>query len=1000
MQPIAIDHYWKLLADSRLLSASQFAECQDDFAQLRGVGAANAVLLAEWLISEKHAITRYQADVLLKGRPGPFTYSDFLVRDVILKGRLRGCFRAVHRPTNYPVLLVFFGDDRPGDAASWSATLSTAMQNFGLDAPHLATSHEVADLGLFRFAVMDDLAGNFVSDLLQAGRLTTDKAFAVAYDVAQALVTLHATGQRHGDVRPENILVAEDGSTRLLHFPLARKNYVARPPLDAHTADYAAPELNPQVPDPTPATDVYALGCTLYQMLSGRPPFAGEPSAVPQKVTRHATEALAPLNESDAVNQIVSYMTAKDAGYRYADASTLVAALQPFIRADRPQALVPTSQARLAYQEIASRRRAAVAAAAAAAAAQATAAAMTAPSIPAPPVFASTTAGGPEIISPEGGTLPDGQRSFGLAPVNPLTGEAVTSPQAIGVGSHRAPTSWLKRQRWIVASMAVMASLLLLLAFASSGPDETEKGKAASTDGGTNNVTGGSEGGSSGGTDGDDSTPANLADDQSKKPSDDAIREDVIADDGKTLWESPTDGEPPDLRFMPTAPQVVLLLRTSELFPDGIQSQLLAAMGPSGRWFAEWVKFETSFALEEIKRLDIALYPPEAGRLQYCTITYLNEAWPIDVLLERWASPVAEQYADGTYFRRGQRAYYLPQGRTNVFTSGSVKQIHDVIDTVEEAAWLSKPIEKLRRRADGQRHVNIFFAPNFVHSNRESMYPGQLSPLHEVVSWLLDSSEDLQAGLLSAHLGPRLFLELRLFCPQHVRPEVIATKLHRRFGQASGRLSAHFFSLTVSPYSQPVLASVPGMLHAIHKYTRHDRDQPKGQQAVLRSYLPPGAALHLVAATDLALLETAGTIGGDTTTPFPEPAEDPLKKLTSLVFDRNNLESALQILSDDIGLKIEILGSDLQLEGITKNQSFGIELRDVSAEKILTEIMLRANPTKVAGPSDPELKILYVVKEKHVNGKDVIWVTTRAAAAKRGDELPPQFVNGVVQKME
>ena len=85
-----------------------------------------------------------------------------------------------------------------------------------------------------------------------------------------------------------------------------------------------------------------------------------------------------------------------------------------------------------------------------------------------------------------------------------------------------------------------------------------------------------------------------------------------------------------------------------------------------------------------------------------------------------------------------------------------------------------------------------------------------------------------------------------------------------------------------------------------------------------------------------------------------------LEHVTTLIFARETLEKALQLLGDDIGVKVEILGGDLQLEGITKNQSFGLDERNRPAGEILRKIMLQANP---------DGKLVYIVKPRVPGGR-------------------------------
>src|SRR5262249_17113838 len=88
-------------------------------------------------------------------------------------------------------------------------------------------------------------------------------------------------------------------------------------------------------------------------------------------------------------------------------------------------------------------------------------------------------------------------------------------------------------------------------------------------------------------------------------------------------------------------------------------------------------------------------------------------------------------------------------------------------------------------------------------------------------------------------------------------------------------------------------------------------------------------------------------------------------------------------LGDDIHVKVQILGGDLQLEGITKNQPIrDLDEKNKPAEEILRTIMRKAN-------SDG--KLVYVVKPPPSGGEEELLITTRAAATKRGDKLPPEL---------
>ncbi len=183
------------------------------------------------------------------------------------------------------------------------------------------------------------------------------------------------------------------------------------------------------------------------------------------------------------------------------------------------------------------------------------------------------------------------------------------------------------------------------------------------------------------------------------------------------------------------------------------------------------------------------------------------------------------------------------------------------------------------------------------------------------------------------------------------------------------------------------------MVEQVERFTTVGFD---GKQTVLRVYLPAVAAHNLALGTHLALLENPrdGQAGrrrveasrtsrrGRTSHSGRADGGRPVAAKISLVFASGTLDKALQSLGEEIGLPVVILGADLQLEGITKNQSFALAERDQPAVEILRKIMLRANP---------DGKLVYVVKLKEGGTEETLYITTRAAAAKRGDTLPPDL---------
>src|SRR5262249_9029888 len=103
------------------------------------------------------------------------------------------------------------------------------------------------------------------------------KLRAALRQVAEALGALHAAGQVHRDVKPTNVLVTEQGRAVLLDFGLAAEHGdPTAAGLIEGTIEYMAPEQAAGAPARAPA-DLYAVGAVLYEALTGRPPFTGDP---------------------------------------------------------------------------------------------------------------------------------------------------------------------------------------------------------------------------------------------------------------------------------------------------------------------------------------------------------------------------------------------------------------------------------------------------------------------------------------------------------------------------------------------------------------------------------------------------------------------------------------------------------------------------------------------------------------------------------------------------
>ncbi|TMK39404.1 MAG: serine/threonine protein kinase [Actinobacteria bacterium] len=143
--------------------------------------------------------------------------------------------------------------------------------------PHLVALLEVASYDGRPCLAMQYLTGRSLEDRLHAGPLGLAEAVTVCRQVAAGLDTLHAAGLVHRDIKSANVVVDEGGSATLTDFGLARGegySWLTQPGQVMGTIDYMAPELI-MGERATPRSDVYSLGCVVWECLAGRRPFAG-----------------------------------------------------------------------------------------------------------------------------------------------------------------------------------------------------------------------------------------------------------------------------------------------------------------------------------------------------------------------------------------------------------------------------------------------------------------------------------------------------------------------------------------------------------------------------------------------------------------------------------------------------------------------------------------------------------------------------------------------------
>jgi hypothetical protein len=463
---------------------------------------------------------------------------------------------------------------------------------------------------------------------------------------------------------------------------------------------------------------------------------------------------------------------------------------------------------------------------------------------------------------------------------------------------------------------------------------------------------------------------------------------------GELLWVSPTDGAPISLAYAPAGTQCLVYLRPAAALATPNGERLLAALGPWGQNSVAELRSMLGTDLHEVESLLLAIVPTAKGGLEISVRADLKAALSDDELARRFPSSQSKRHGEQSYFVVGDRASFVPakakDRKTRVVCPAPLAE--ELIDSAGEPPSLVRDVEALVDHTDADRTATLIIAPKFLEAGGNEMLAGEAKPVKEALHWLIGN--DAAAVALSADLGDNFFLELRAAPALNVPSRRLALKLRDQIAAAPNAVEDLIASANWPPYGRRVLTRFPSMLRTMAQFTRAGDDD---HQALLRCYLPAAAGHNLVMATELLLTQPRSAEVTSTTPTTSAPAalsiEDRLAKKTSLVFTKDSLERALEMLADDTGLSITIEGKDLQLDGITKNQSLAMDLRDAPAGDILVEILRRANPDRTAtGPDDPRQKLVYVVQPGEGAAAGRIIVTTRAASARRGERLPAAFL--------
>ena len=294
------------------------------------------------LLEKKGLVTAWHNEKLLAGKYKGFFLGKHKLLGHIGTGGMSSVYLAEHVRMGDRRAIKVLPKSRVSDATYLARFQLEAKAIASLSHKNIVRAYDIDNEGDVHYIVMEYVDGLDLQQLVKRdGAMDFSLAADIVAQAARGLAHAHSKGVVHRDVKPANLLVGADGVVKLLDMGLALVSSgddesltVANNENVLGTADYLAPEqaLNSHQVDHR--ADIYGLGCTLYYLLTAKPPFSD--GTLAQRIAKHQTEMPSAIREHrpdcpGELDGICVKMIQKDPKYRYQSAGEAAEVLERFV---------------------------------------------------------------------------------------------------------------------------------------------------------------------------------------------------------------------------------------------------------------------------------------------------------------------------------------------------------------------------------------------------------------------------------------------------------------------------------------------------------------------------------------------------------------------------------------------------------------------------------------------------------------------------------------------
>jgi serine/threonine protein kinase len=339
--PISLDEFVRSLSDTGILPASEVTSIVTSMSQ---VGArVDAENLAKELVRQEK-LTRFQAAVICKRQARGLRFGDYIVLDKIGSGGMGQVFKAENRRTGEIVALKLLRATYSKSPRAVARFYREAGAAARLSHPNLVSVSDAGEWNGLHFLVMELINGRDVrSNIKENGPISPTDAMDIVLQAARGLEHAHKEGIIHRDVKPANLLRDKSGRVVVLDLGLARLDEAileeegddsGRLTQAGHflgTLDFVSPEQTADAHEVDARSDIYSLGCTLYYLLRGQPPYRRETAAM--ILFAHCSDPIPNLQQevpgvSERLNALFQRMLAKRTSERIGSMTEVIAELE------------------------------------------------------------------------------------------------------------------------------------------------------------------------------------------------------------------------------------------------------------------------------------------------------------------------------------------------------------------------------------------------------------------------------------------------------------------------------------------------------------------------------------------------------------------------------------------------------------------------------------------------------------------------------------------------